>query len=51
MRPYGVSWQRPGIVMRGRGARPGAPTLYGNQRCMTLDNLIVVPAFGGMAGE
>ena len=30
-----VSWQWPGFVMPGRGARTCAPTLNGRQRCMT----------------
>ena len=38
----------PGFVMRGRGARPGAPTLFGNQRHITPPNPPVIPAKAGI---
>ena len=43
-----VSWYGPGFVMRGRGARPCVPTLYGGQRYITPHNHIVIPAKAGI---
>ena len=48
LRQRPVSCRCPGIVMPGRGARPCAPTLYGNQRCITPHNFIVIPAKAGI---